>query len=358
MDEAVAAFIERYNFPRDQRMPFADSGKTEFGGERWRPLARIGDILEASGLISDQASKVRAIKRYNETKPKQKPGRKKKEQEGQQGGPAEEPGQQDIRRFLSPQRQQQGQAAEPPPEEEEEGEAAFGSGMSGGRLRSHQNLRGRRGRELDFVPAKALNSAAPPVSMGYGSQHRPKFAWEKEEEAAGPRYVRQDRQIYNRNGGLGMVNPDNEISTYHILRTAGEVGRGMSGGVYLPKEYVVQPAGEKEFFGYGVDGDNDMFGEMGGYGSLKRRLAGGMTNPFAVSKDYHYKPKETNYDDAMDFAYGNHEEPMESAQQAHEEEEEKPVDLDENPNPFRVRNENYKVNTGKMKKVSYKMPDK
>jgi hypothetical protein len=96
----------------------------------------------------------------------------------------------------------------------------------------------------------------------------------------------------------------------------------------------------------------------GGYGSLKRRLAGGMVNPFAYSRDYYYRPKDqSGYDDQHDFAYGNHEEPVEGAQQAHEEEEEKPVDLDENPNPFRVRNENYKVNTDKMKKVSYKMPN-
>jgi hypothetical protein len=173
-----------------------------------------------------------------------------------------------------------------------------------------------------------------------------------EQEAAGPRYIRQDRVAYNMNGGLGMVNPDAEIGTYQVLRMAGD---GMSGGVYLPKEYVVQPAGEKEFFGYGVDGDNDVFGMEGGYGSLKRRLS--MTNPFANSHDYHYKKLQTGYDDAKDFAYGNHEEPMEASQQAHEEEEEKPVDLDENPNPFRVRQENYKVNTGKMKKVSYKMPN-
>lgn len=236
---------------------------------------------------------------------------------------------------------------------------AAGSGMSGGI--SHRYMR-----ELDFVPGQMsqFNSAAPPVSIGYGSHHRPKFANEMEQEATRPKgcgggyYVRQDRAVYNMLGGLGMVNPDSEIGSYQVLRMAGEVGRGMSGGVYLPKEYSVQPAGEKEFFGYGVDGDNDMFGEMGGFGSLKRRLAGGMVNPFAVSRDYHYKPKETSYDDAMDFAYGNHEEANEATQQAHEEEEEKPVDLDENPNPFRVRNENYKVNTGKMKKVSYKMPDK
>jgi hypothetical protein len=223
-----------------------------------------------------------------------------------------------------------------------------GRGMSGGVLNS------RAGRELDFVPGQMsqFNSAAPPTQRGYGSHHRPKFAWELEQEAAGPRYIRQDRVAYNMNGGLGMVNPDAEIGTYQVLRMAGE---GMSGGVYLPKEYIVQPAGEKEFFGYGVDGDNDVFGMEGGYGSLKRRLS--MANPFANSHDYHYKKVQTGYDDAKDFAYGNHEEPMEASQQAHEEEEEKPVDLDENPNPFRVRQENYKVNTGKMKKVSYKMPN-
>lgn len=211
-------------------------------------------------------------------------------------------------------------------------------------------------RELDFVPARQLNSAAPPVSFGYGSHHRPKFAWELEQEAAGPRYVRQDRVPYNVNGGLGMVNPDAEIGTYQVLRMAGEVGRGMSGGVYLPQEYQVLPRPEVKAFGYGCDGDEDVYGYgASGYGSLKRRLS--MVNPFADSHDYHYKKVQTGYDDADDFAYGNHEEPLEASQQAHEEEEEKPVDLDENPNPFRVRNENYKVNTGKMKKVSYKMPN-
>jgi len=352
IDAAVEDFVRRSRFPTDRVLPTQDSGGGDFGGERWRPIAAIMARLRDNGFVARYVADIKtAIRRYNATKPKQKPGRKKPQQQqpGQQGGPA---------RSRSPSPQQQGGPAQQPgsrspsPAQQDPFQELGGNGMSGGRFRSHQNLRRS---ELDFVPAKALNSAAPPVSMGYGSHHRPKFAWEQEQEAAGPRYVRQDRQIYNRDGGLGMVNPDNEVSTYHVLRTAGEVGRGMSGGVYLPKEYVVQPAGEKEFFGYGVDGDNDVFGMEGGYGSLKRRL--GMANPFAVSKDYHYKPKETGYDDAMDFAYGNHEQPNEATQQAHEEEEEKPVDLDENPNPFRVRQENYKVNTGKMKKVSYKMPN-
>lgn len=349
IDTAVESFVQRSRYPTDRVLPIQDSGGGEFGGERWRPIASVIARLADMGLQARYVADIKnAIKRYNAGKPKQKPGKKPKKQPAQQGeaGPAPEP------RSRSPSPQGQQGSRSPSPVQQDPFQELGGNGMSGGRMRSHQNLRGR---ELDFVPAKALNSAAPPVSMGYGSHHRPKFAWEAEQEAAGPRYVRQDRQAYNKNGGLGMVNPDNEISTYHVLRTAGEVGRGMSGGVYLPKEYINQPAGEKEFFGYGVDGDNDVFGMEGGYGSLKRRLA--MTNPFAVSKDYHYKPKESGYDDAMDFAYGNHEQPNEDAQQAHEEEEEKPVDLDENPNPFRVRQENYKVNTGKMKKVSYKMPN-
>ena len=342
-------FVRRSKYPTDRVLPTQDSGGGEFGGERWRPIASVIARLRDNGFVARYVADIKkAIGRYNAGKPKQRPGKKPKQRPADPGqaGPAPDP------RSRSPSPQGQQGSRSPSPVQQDPFQELGGNGMSGGRMRSHQNLRGR---ELDFVPAKALNSAAPPVSMGYGSRHRPKFAWEAEQEAAGPRYVRQDRQAYNKNGGLGMVNPDSEISTYHVLRTAGEVGRGMSGGVYLPKEYINQPAGEKEFFGYGVDGDNDVFGMEGGYGSLKRRLS--MSNPFAVSKDYHYKPKETGYDDAMDFAYGNHEQPNEDAQQAHEEEEEKPVDLDENPNPFRVRQENYKVNTGKMKKVSYKMPN-
>ena len=345
INAAIEDYVRRSQYPNSRALPVQDSGRGEFGGERWKPLASIALRLRDNGFraASQTAIKTR-IKAYNQALK----GRKKAEkQQGQAARPASP---QQRTRSPSPQGQQGGPAQQD--SDSDSDTSASGAGMSGGRFRSHQNLRGR---ELDFVPAKALNSAAPPVSMGYGSQHRPKFAWEKEQEAAGPRYVRQDRQAYNRNGGLGMVNPDNELSTYQVLRTAGEVGHRVSGGVYLPQEYISQPAGEKEFFGYGVDGDNDVFGMEGGYGSLKRRLS--MSNPFAVSHDYLKNPANTGYDDAMDFAYGNHEQPNEDAQQAHEEEEEKPVDLDENPNPFRVRNENFKVNTGKLKKVSYKMPN-
>ena len=339
IDEAVRRFVADNNYPPELKLPQSDSGRGEFGGERWRPLATIRGILEGEGLEVSYNTRIkRAITRYNATR----------ERRPRPGGAVRPPQREPV--LLDPEFFEPGEGAAAEPVEEEEQE---GAGMSGGRLyRSHA------GRELDFVPAPALNSAAPPYNLGYGSHHRPKFAWEMEQELGERRggYIRQDRVPYVVQGGLGMVNPDNEIGTFQVLRMAGEVGRGMSGGVYLPKEYVVQPRGEVTRTGYGVDGDDDMFGEMGGYGSLKRRL--GMPNPFANSHDYHYRNVDSGYDDKDDFAYGRHEEPIEAAQAGHEEEEEKPVDLDENPNPFRVRNENYKVNTGKMKKVTYKTYDK
>jgi len=337
IDEAVRRFVADNNYPPELKLPQSDSGRGEFGGERWRPLATIRGILEGEGLeVSYNTNIKRAITRYNATR----------ERRPRPGGAVRPPPPQGE--LLGPEFFVPGEGEAAPVEEEQEG-----AGMSGGRL-----YRNHAGRELDFVPAPALNSAAPPYNLGYGSHHRPKFAWEMEQELGERQggYVRQDRVPYVVQGGLGMVNPDNEIGTFQVLRMAGEVGRGMSGGVYLPKEYVVQPRGEVCRTGYGVDGDDDMFGVNGGYGSLKRRL--GMPNPFAVSRDYHYTNALTGYDDKDDFAYGRHEEPIEAAQAGHEEEEEKPVDLDENPNPFRVRNENYKVNTGKMKKVTYKTYDK
>lgn len=335
IDEAVRRFVGANDYPPTLKLPTSDSGRGEFGGERWRPLASIRRILEEAGLnVSYNTNIRRAITRYNATKTKA-PRRPRQPEAGEAAAPPV---------LLDP------EFFEPGGEGEEEQE---GAGMSGGR-----RYFSREGRELDFVPAQQLNSAAPPVSYGYGSHHRPKFAWEMEQELGERQggYIRQDRVPYVVQGGLGMVNPDAEIGTFQVLRMASEIGRGMSGGVYLPKEYVVQPRGEVVRTGYGVDGDDDMFGEMGGYGSLKRRL--NMINPFAVSHDYHYKGVNDGYDDKDDFAYGRHEEPIEAAQAGHEEEEEKPVDLDENPNPFRVRNENYKVNTGKMKKVTYKTYDK
>ena len=482
LDQIVREWVQANNFPADSKIPTQDSGKGEFGGERWRPLYGMERLLADAGMRASALARIKAaISRYNAIIPKKKPGKKPKpggspaQPQPGQAGPAQQaqpnydsftiaqansPENRGVVAAILRAEEQKGGLLDAQSqtdadnvltilerdnraiyddvlqrENDDRGQVRLdvvlpliaavnsskraaarndgraegdyiGLGMSGGEgfwdnlnqylapkpqptleslgrdaltgltkyagnalwdtgkglfdMFSGNGRRQYSPQELDFVPGQMtqFNSAMPVKSQGYGAIHRPKFAWEIEQERAGGRYVRQDRVIYNLQGGLGMVNPDNEIGAYQVLQRAGEVGRGMSGGVYLPKEYSVQPAGEKEFFGYGVDGDNDVFGMEGGYGSLKRRLAGGMVNPFAYSRDYHYKNKDqSGYDDQNDFAYGNHEEPVEGAQQAHEEEEEKPVDLDENPNPFRVRNENYKVNTGKMKKVSYKMPN-
>jgi hypothetical protein len=473
LNQVVQRWVADNNYPAGKKLPVQDSGKGEFGGERWRPIVGMEAILAQSNMRASAVARIKeAIGRYNAAIPKQKPGKKPKtpaapaqpgqagpavqvapnydsfniaqnnsaearavisailRAEEQKGSLLDSQSQSDANSALdilerdnrnafdtimasqnddkslvrmdvflpmmaavnsakraaarADNRQEddyvglgmsgggfmdnvnqylQQQGFVPPPKqhtlESLAGDALSGLvGYAGNSLLDMFSGKGRRqysAQELDFIPGQMtqFNSAMPVKSQGYGAIHRPRFAQEEEELRAGSRYIRQDRAAYNINGGLGMVNPDSEIGVYQVLHMAGE---GMSGGVYLPKEYINQPAGEKEFFGYGVDGDNDVFGMSGGVGSLKRRL--GMTNPFAVSRDYHYLPKDqSGYDDQQDFAYGNHEEPVEGAQQAHEEEEEKPVDLDENPNPFRVRNENYKVNTGKMKKVSYKMPN-
>jgi len=110
--------------------------------------------------------------------------------------------------------------------------------------------------------------------------------------------------------------------------------------VSLYKPVVMQ----QPIHGYGHDGDEDEQFE----GGLKQRLR----KPIAtdvIAKPYKQDPmfvhRVEDHDEFMpqDIFNGL----------AHYEELEKPADMDEDPNPFRIRTENHKVNTGKMKKVTY-----
>jgi hypothetical protein len=101
---------------------------------------------------------------------------------------------------------------------------------------------------------------------------------------------------------------------------------------------------QQPIHGYGHDGDEDEQFE----GGLKQRLR----KPIAtdvIAKPYKQDPmfvhRVEDHDEFMpqDIFNGL----------AHYEELEKPADMDEDPNPFRIRTENHKVNTGKMKKVTY-----
>jgi hypothetical protein len=108
----------------------------------------------------------------------------------------------------------------------------------------------------------------------------------------------------------------------------------------------VPVAHEQPMHGYGVDGDED----DGMQGGLKQRLMGMPLAMFASRGGQH-----KNF---MPMFSGGDNDPyadtFEGGAEGFYEEEEKPHDHDENPTPFRVRNENYAVNTGRLKKVTYK----
>jgi len=110
--------------------------------------------------------------------------------------------------------------------------------------------------------------------------------------------------------------------------------------VSLYKPAVMQ----QPIHGYGADGDEDEQFE----GGLKQRLRKPIA-PDVIARPYVKDPmlvhRVEDHDEFMpkDIFNGL----------AHYEELEKPADMDEDPNPFRVRTENHKVNTGKMKKVTY-----
>ena len=110
--------------------------------------------------------------------------------------------------------------------------------------------------------------------------------------------------------------------------------------VSLYKPAVIQ----QPIHGYGHDGDEDTQYE----GGLKQRLSKAIA-PDVIARPYRKDPmlvhRVEDHDEFQpkDIFNGL----------AHYEELEKPADMDEDPNPFRVRTENHKVNTGKMKKVTY-----
>jgi hypothetical protein len=102
---------------------------------------------------------------------------------------------------------------------------------------------------------------------------------------------------------------------------------------------------QQPIHGYGHDGDEDEQYE----GGLKQRLSRAIP-PDAIGRPYRKDPmlvhRVEDHDEFQPRVVGDE-------GLAHYEELEKPADMDDDPNPFRVRTENHKVNTGKMKKVTY-----
>ena len=102
---------------------------------------------------------------------------------------------------------------------------------------------------------------------------------------------------------------------------------------------------QQPIHGYGHDGDEDEVGE----GGLHQRLRKPMPID-AISRPYGKMPMMVHrVEDHDRFAPADNL----GEELGHYMELEKPADMDEDPNPFRIRTENHKVNTGKMKKVTY-----
>jgi hypothetical protein len=136
--------------------------------------------------------------------------------------------------------------------------------------------------------------------------------------------------IHNLKGGDQLYDHDPEV-----LR------RQDHHDVSLYRPAVIQ----QPIHGYGHDGDEDEVGEGGLHQRLRKPL------PFdTVGRPYGKAPMFVHRVEDHDmFAPADNI----GEELGHYMELEKPADMDEDPNPFRVRTENHKVNTGKMKKVTY-----
>jgi hypothetical protein len=141
----------------------------------------------------------------------------------------------------------------------------------------------------------------------------------------------------------------NEFSApAEFLKRRGEV---MSGGVVNGVNDNINDLVPYEMYGGNVDYDDAE--EMTPF---KRRI--GMPNPFA------YKPKmdtlpirpvlSSNATD-IDESLLPFQQMFSSVRGGFEKEKEKPKDMDENPDPIRITNENYKIFTGKQKAPKYKI---
>jgi len=141
----------------------------------------------------------------------------------------------------------------------------------------------------------------------------------------------------------------NEFSApAEFLKRRGEV---MSGGVVDGVNENINDLMPYEMYGGNVDYDDAE--EMTPF---KRRI--GMPNPFAYKSKMDTLPIRpvlaSNATD-VDESLAPFQQMFSSVRGGFEKEKEKPKDMDENPDPIRITNENYKIFTGKQKAPKYKI---
>ena len=131
-----------------------------------------------------------------------------------------------------------------------------------------------------------------------------------------------------------------------FLKRRGEV---LSGGVYDGLNNNINDVIPYEMYGGNVDYDDAE--EMTPF---KRRI--GMPNPFSrVHPPIHVRPALASNALDVDESLIPFSDIFGSLRQGHAREMEKPKDMDEDPDPIRITNENYKIFTGKQKAPKYKI---
>lgn len=141
----------------------------------------------------------------------------------------------------------------------------------------------------------------------------------------------------------------NEFSApAEFLKRRGEV---MSGGVVDGVNDNINDLMPYEMYGGNVDYD-----DAEEQSAFKRRI--GMPNPFAYKSKMDTMPLRpvlsSNATD-IDESLLPFQQMFSSVRGGFEKEKEKPKDMDENPDPIRITNENYKIFTGKQKAPKYKI---
>lgn len=148
---------------------------------------------------------------------------------------------------------------------------------------------------------------------------------------------------------LSMFNPDSELMDVGLDRLKG-IKVPTSDELLQARGIINEPYPEQPYYGYGIDGDDDETGNLTG---LKQRLTSGIM--YGNGRN-HRADNMLSYDPVLDDVYENTGADEELAGEGYiREEYEEPKDMDEDPNPFRVRQENYRIATGKQKHPTYKL---
>jgi len=146
---------------------------------------------------------------------------------------------------------------------------------------------------------------------------------------------------------MAMINPDTEIMDAGLMKLKG-MGVVDSDMVGRARPLINTPYPEQPYYGYGIDGDEDETGNLTG---LKARLGSGIT--YGAGRA-HRADNMFGYDPVADDVYENTGAEEELAGEGYiRDEYEEPKDMDDDPNPFRVRQENYRIATGRQKRPTY-----